>query len=318
MLPASVSRTARNALVTGTYYDRLTAAKIAGGASAPIIIFFRPLYASGYTSAELGNANSNFRQQVEVKKTTYTSVKGLSDTLKGKHIVNLLDMNYNFKAALAAVRAHEAAKILNATDGEDMDSKKSKQGLNAFKMMAAHMCPVEQFCPGSARNLHNSYSVQPGASPQDAPPERHVGSKSKHVPNPKESLTTGPATNLIESFGLYRMPYGLVYGNQFLICRTASATWDPQQEAANVKAGTTCASIWAPNQSAQNRFRYCTKKCKAPNAHERVAHDDDITDISTQREVTGWQELTDPSTWGHVTGANKLDRYAAAFKKRVD
>ena len=62
---ANASCTARNALVTGTYYDLLTAAKIAGGASAPIVFFFQSLYAGGYTSAELVNSISDFRQQVD-------------------------------------------------------------------------------------------------------------------------------------------------------------------------------------------------------------------------------------------------------------
>ena len=64
VLAANVYRTPRDSLATGTYYDLLSAAKIAGEASAPIVFFFRSLFAGGYTVLELNDANSVFRQQV--------------------------------------------------------------------------------------------------------------------------------------------------------------------------------------------------------------------------------------------------------------
>ena len=64
VLPANVCRTPRDALATGTYYDLLTAAKVAGGAAPPIVFFVRSLFAGGFTLAEHADGNSDFQQQI--------------------------------------------------------------------------------------------------------------------------------------------------------------------------------------------------------------------------------------------------------------
>ena len=671
VLPVHVYRTARNAVATGTYYDLLTAAKLAGGAPAPIVFFFRSLYAGGFTPTELQDANSDFRQQVahvltcsksqsaalvgqaadicifirrvfpkgmlwpfvpieemfseasrlmepederfktefdighadvfevfsrllpasapEVMlayianmlpsgtKATYSSVKGLNDALIGEDIVSLLNMNSNFKTASAAVRSREALKILNAADGEDDDSKSSKQVRDALKssadfrslitavadhraqdkdaptifiMMASHICPVGASWLAGAKVLHStlqqnqavrsvdvadkvtdatlavdvdgraqswqiaipgqnallkllkgakvdifqtfalpvirkqrgamvaselqhltdatvwtndramryaeqaftavkalmgctgthadsyrsyyrgmhrrcekldglpewveekpnlrrnlnqigvqaeheflahvreiatqpleyakrsptyiqqgkqcaelvnkfdtvmatvltrselaadfgnnggngdgsagsavlasshtasllSYSTAPGGAARDGHVERHVGSKFKQLSLGREERPAAPPTNLVAEFGLYLSPFGLVFGNQFLVGPTASATWVPKDEAQKIQSKKRCASVWAPNASAANRGRYCTKDCKHATAYDRVVSDDDITVISLQRDNEGWQQLADPSEWVHVIGANKLDEFATAFSKLV-
>ena len=122
-------------------------------------------------------------------KVTYSTVKGLCDALVGEDVVSLLDMNENFKSASAAIRAREAAKILAATDGEDEDSKNSKQVRDALKnnaefkdlttllaahtarqeepavtfiMVSSHSCPVGLSWIAGSKVLHSTFQKAGG------------------------------------------------------------------------------------------------------------------------------------------------------------
>ena len=160
-----------------------------------------------------------------------------------------------------------------------------------------------------------SYAVAPSPSERPAATERHVGSKFKQLAlNGAANDRDKPIVNLVDEYGVYLSPYGLVYGNNFLVGKTASATWDPEKEAGKIRGRKTCASVWAPNASAQNRARYCSKSCKQAT-YERVVDDDDVTVVNIQRDNDSWEKLADPSQWVHVIGANRLDEYAAAFNK---
>ena len=112
---------------------------------------------------------------------------------------------------------------------------------------------------------------------------------------------------------MYLSKYGLVFGNSFLVGRSATGNWDPQHEANKIESGAVCASVWAPNAAANNRSRYCTKA--QSNTHERIVSEDDITVVNIKRDHPSWHELADPNGWMHVAGRDRLSEYAADFKK---